>query len=585
MAAILPGWLSMALCMYLVFLVVEPFTVPSSMLALDLVLRVGSTLGAVLAMLLLRRKGVPAGKAHRTACVLGLYVLTVTTLDYLFLQDPFFDFYIQLLLIASGMVLLRADYQLFISVSGLAAWLFAHLATGGALTVEKTLLTFVSLVIGYQSLTIRRRIALDQWERRSQEDETQERLREALQQARKAKELLDIEVAQASSQVSQALDEIIVNREQRARIHRHILHSNRLSAMGRLAGGLAHRLNNRLLVVLGTVDCLADELPAPDDQAALQEIRQAAERGAKLTSQLIPLTGRQHLSPEVVTVNELLEQFQTLLSKTASPLKIENRAGFGSFEVDREAWYQVFSNLIRNADQANAEGQPILFRIVEEDSQLVFSVEDKGPGIPKKFRERIFEPFFTTRGDRGGTGLGLSIVLGLVEQMGGQLTVTSARDGGARFSVAFESAHDTNPNPITSKPRVRKELFQGERVLVVEDDPRVLKVLKRHLQEIGLRVSTARNGVEGLERYSQEPVGLVITDVVMPAMDGPTLVKKLWQRDPDLKVLFTSGYSDARLSHQGIDPETFSFLAKPYTRETLAQSLQAVMLKENSTTN
>lgn len=578
-ANLLPTWFYVSFIMYLAFLVVEPFTMPAALFYRDLLIRMASTLGMGLASLWIHRHQIRAERAELCAGLLGLYIIAVSVVDYILLDDPYFDLYVQLLLIAVGMVTLSLPTAVTVWSTALICWVGAHFDLGERLIHDQVLLTFAALAVGVHSLFLRRRVSTDTWRSLKKEEHSRAELAQALEAAHQAKALLDAEVAQSSSEVSQALEEIVVNREQRHQLHRNLLHSNRLSALGRMAAGLAHRLNNRLLVLMGTVDCLEVDESDPFEKGMVCEVRSAIERGAKLAAQLLPLTGKQHINPEQVSVESLLEQFSTLLKRTEAPLEIRNRTNGLQVFVDREAWFQIVFNLIKNADQVTSKGESILLSIEEQDQGVVFSVEDKGPGVPREFREKIFEPFFTTRGKTGGTGLGLSIVLGLVEQMGGQLSVSSGKGGGARFSVCFDTVDPVKSVDTPKATRSTESTLKGRSVLVVEDDPKVRNILKRYLQDLGLQVDTAHNGLEGLKKFEEKPASIVITDVVMPSMDGPTMARELWRMDPALKVLFTSGYSDARLKEESLQAGSLEFLAKPYTREALVETLQRVLEK------
>lgn len=576
-ANLLPTWFYVSFILYLAFLVVEPFTVAPPLFQQDLLIRLASTLGMGLASLWVHRHQIRPDRAELHAGLLGLYIIAVSTVDYIRLHDQYFDLYMQLLLIAVGMVTLSLPTAVAVWSSALVCWLGAHFYLGEKLIHDQILLTFAALAVGVHSLFLRRRVSTDTWTSLKKEEHSRIELAQALETAHQAKALLDAEVAQASSEVSQALEEIVVNREQRHQLHRSLLHSNRLSALARMAAGLAHRLNNRLLVLMGTVDCLEIDGADPFEKDMVGEVRSAIERGAKLAAQLLPLTGKQHINPEKVSVESLLGQFSTLLKRTAAPLHICNHTQGLQVFVDREAWFQIVFNLLKNADQVTPEGESILLTIQEQDKGVVFSVEDHGPGVPREFREKIFEPFFTTRGKTGGTGLGLSIVLGLVEQMGGQLRVSSGKGGGARFSVCFDTVDPVESINALQAKRGPESALKGQSVLVVEDDPKVRKILKRYLQELGLQVDTAQDGLEGLKKFVEKPASIVITDVVMPSMDGPTMARELWRLDPALKILFTSGYSDARLKEESLQTGSLEFLAKPYTREALVETLHRVL--------
>lgn len=553
----------------------DPWTVPKPYVYEALFIH-----ALAIAVLWRARRAVEAGalpleRSEHAAVLFGISLHCISSLFFILAEDPYYDVYVQLLLIVMGSLLLSPGPSVFLSIMLVSTWLASHLWVYSPVSYEGFLLTCSAALLGIYAVMSRRVVAVEQWERQAAEKQSSTQLAEALEAAEEAGALLKTEVSQASREVVHALDELNLNREERVALHRHLLHSNRLNSLGRLAGGIAHRLNNRLLVLMGTVDNLEMEPYGAEALAAIREVRTAVERGAKLTEQLLPLTGDHLLVPKVCSVDSLIEEFESMLCRTRARLLIENHTRDASILVDSQAWFRIISNLVRNADEASPPGATVRLLVEHRECSILFSVEDQGPGVPAQYREKIFEPFFTTKSQSGGSGLGLAVVLGLAEQMGATVNVSSNRDGGATFSVGFESSQKPEDSKAQRVPVSSQEL-RGQKVLVVEDDPKVLHALENHLLRLGLSVSTASNGEEGLARFAEDPVRLIITDVVMPSMDGPTMVKELWRRDPQLKVLFTSGYSDDRLRQAGID-SGFDFLPKPYNRENLTYSLQKIL--------
>ena len=567
-------WLGFCWFLFWFLLATDPWTVPKPYVDEALLIH-----AVAIAILWRVRRAVEAGalpleRAEQAAVLFGISIQCTSTLFFILAEDPYYDVYVQLLLIVMGSLILSIRSAVFLSTVLVSTWLAAHLWVYSPVSTESFLLTGSAVLLGLYAVTSRRVVAVEQWERQAAEKRSSTELAAALKAAEEAGALLNAEVSQASKEVGHALDQLNLNREERIAVHRHLLHSNRLNSLGRLAGGIAHRLNNRLLVLMGTVDNLEMEPYGPEGMAAIREVRTAVERGAKLTEQLLPLTGDHLLTPKVCSVDSLIQDFESMLCCTRTHLQIENHTREASILVDPQAWFRIISNLVRNADEASDPGKTVRLLVEQRESSILFSVEDQGPGVPAEYREKIFEPFFTTKSRSGGSGLGLAMVLGLAEQMGATVTVSSNRDGGATFSVGFESSRKPQVIEPQQRPVSSAEL-RGQKVLVVEDDPKVLHALENHLLRLGLSVSTASNGEEGLARFEEEPVRLIITDVVMPSMDGPTMVKELWRRDPCLKVLFTSGYSDDRLRQAGIE-SGFEFLPKPYSRENLTHSLQKI---------
>ena len=569
-------WIRLCLVIYVGFLLIEPFTIPPELLSTNLLLRFWSAGLTALGLYLFHRFEPRIQWAHPIAATLGFWVFLVSILDFYFIADPFFDLYIQLVLASTGMVALRYSYYALVTLTLVGGWFATRIWLESPPSLEKCLLVAVAVLIGFQTLRLRRQIMVDQWQNRREEMAERKQLAQALREARESQAILDLEVENRSSDLSEALEGLIYSRTQREKLHRHLLHANRIAAVGRLAGGLAHRLNNQLMVFLGSLDCLSASEPGSERQFLIDELAKAGARGANLTEQLMPLTGKKLLRPKTVSVEALLTEFGTLLGKTEGDFEILNRAPQSSVTVDPNAWFQIFQNLIRNADQANLGQGQVTFSVEQHGDQVIFSVDDEGPGISPKIRARIFEPFFTTREDNGGTGLGLSIVLGLVEQMRGHLSCSTLPDGGSRFSVAFDTKERQPSSPRKSVGNLAGLKLSG-RVLVAEDDPTVRRLLQIQLEALGLRTVAAENGNAALELFRTDTFDLIVTDVVMPEMDGPELIRMVRRESPDTKVLFTSGYSDARLQEAGVDLAQVGFLPKPYNRQVLEEAVREVL--------
>ena len=568
-------WIRFALKLWIIFLVLDPWAIPHD-LPLALAIRVGLISAAYLASKRLTENPPEEQHANKIAMALAGFFFATTSLYYTLFGDPYFDVYIQMLLIANGMLFLSWRPILVAGTLQLAGWVLIHDYMSDPIGLEKIGIVLAAGLIGYHGYKSRRRVITDQWQLQTQEKWLHQELLGALKSAEDTKALLATEMTQTSLEINQAVEQLLSNREQRRRLHSRLLHANRLSSLGRLAAGLAHRLNNKLLVLMGTLELMSHNA-APLDEECFVGIRSALERSASLTERLLPLTGSHHLRLKKCSISELLAKFLPLMKRTDSELQVHLGRVDDSLFIDPDAWYQIVSNLIRNADEVTPSDRNIHLYIEQTEAEISFSIQDGGPGIPQEYREKIFQPFFTTKGKEGGTGLGLSIALGLVEQMNGSLTLSEAEGGGAVFTVTFEAVPEEMPS--STSPRVLKEEFRwhGCKVLVVEDDAEVRSTLQTFLERMGLSVVTASDGQEGLSAYEREPVKLVISDVVMPTMDGPTLVKELWKKNPEIKVLFTSGYSDKRLAESGLEDSSFDFLAKPYSLDTLARHLNRVL--------
>ena len=372
---------------------------------------------------------------------------------------------------------------------------------------------------------------------------------------------------------------------------RMLRHAQRMEAVGRLTGGIAHEYNNLLGIILGYSELFADALP-PDsqDSADIEAIRRAAERGKELTGQLLAFSRQELLEPRRVKVNERVRNLQKLLEHTLGE-DIRLKLVLGDppdVYVDPGALEQVILNLMVNAREAMPTGGVLTLRT--RDTELPNTdqsstpgrhagilVQDTGPGIEADVLEHIFDPFFTTKNFGEGSGLGLSMVDGIVAQSGGRVRVSSAPDEGTTFEVLLpahveEPGADENPMPLSSPGGVRT-------VLVVEDEAPLRRLVCRHLQGAGYNTLSASDAAAALETYEAFPgrVHAVLTDVVMPGQSGVELVAALRERQPKLRVLYMTGYTDASALRHGIDPRRASIIRKPFERSLLLARLAEIL--------
>jgi PAS domain S-box-containing protein len=375
--------------------------------------------------------------------------------------------------------------------------------------------------------------------------------------------------------------------------------TQRLRAVGQLAGGVAHEANNQMLVVLGAVHFLLrrGDLPAAA-QPDLMEIRHAAERTAAITQQLLAFGRRQALKLENIDVNRVVARFEPVLRRTLAEhheLIVDLAANELVVRVDAQQLEQVLLNLTLNARDAMPDGGCLTVRTLltwidpggnpvtaapAEDGAARYAcllVEDTGYGMDAGTLQRAFEPFFTTKGVGQGTGLGLSVVDGIVSQSGGFLRVASAPGKGASFSVFFPLVQaSAPPAPIAAAERL--PAGEGRSLLVVEDEPTVRATAVRTLKEAGYTVHEASQGQEALDILDQQSgsVDLVITDLGMPVMDGHELAKRVRARRPDLPILYMSGY--------GVSGTVSPFLPKPFSPDELIQRVAKVLAAGNRAT-
>ncbi len=370
----------------------------------------------------------------------------------------------------------------------------------------------------------------------------------------------------------------------------------KLEALGRLAGGVAHDINNMMTVVSGCAEMLLDGLSPEDPRRELAEqIKVAGDRSADITRQLLAFSRRQILKAGVVDLNAIVGDLGPMLNRLIREdvhMRVVAAPVACGVRVDRIQIEQVIINLAVNARDAMPEGGTLTVEtgVVELDTTCTFrapeiapgpyallAISDTGVGMDPDTRRQIFEPFFTTKEIGRGTGLGLATVYGIVKQSGGFIYVYSEPGHGTTFKVYL---------PLVSEPLAAAALVpvapqaagQGEHVLLVEDDESVRRIARLLLERSGYSVTAAADGHEALGLVAQglRPA-LLLTDAVMPGMNGRTLAERMAKEIPGLKVLFMSGYTHDGALRQGIFTEDVAFVQKPFTAEQLASSVRRVL--------
>lgn len=381
--------------------------------------------------------------------------------------------------------------------------------------------------------------------------------------------------------------------------------SQKMQAIGQLAGGVAHDFNNVLTAIIGFSDLLlAKHRPTDPAFADIMNIKQNANRAANLVRQLLAFSRRQTLRPEVLSLTDVLSDLGNLLGRLLGEkieLKVVHGRELGLVKVDINQFEQVVINLAVNARDAMPNGGTLTVRtsnVSVEESQAVHpsllpaaeyvlcEVIDTGTGIPPEILDKIWEPFFSTKEVGKGTGLGLSTVYGIIKQTGGFIFCTSKIGKGTTFSI-FLPRHRPNP-AAEAGPREEKEEKKEARradltgkgtILLVEDEDAVRAFASRALASRGYTVLEADSGARALEVFTEKGGGidLVISDVVMPEMDGPTLLKELRKRGVTTKIIFISGYAEDAFQKNLEGEEDFAFLPKPFSLKQLAEAVKDVM--------
>jgi two-component system, cell cycle sensor histidine kinase and response regulator CckA len=372
--------------------------------------------------------------------------------------------------------------------------------------------------------------------------------------------------------------------------------AQKMDAIGRLAGGVAHDFNNVLSVILSYSEMLLTELkpgePMRDD---IEEIRRAGKRAADLTRQLLMFSRQQVLEPKVLDLNEVLATMDKMLQRILGAdvdLMSLPAARLGKVRVDPSSIEQVIMNLVINARDAMPRGGKLTMETgnvildeayakghvgVKAGPHVMLAVTDTGTGIDKATMARMFEPFFTTKESGKGTGLGLSTVFGIAQQSGGSVWVYSELGKGTTFKVYLPLAEGALvPSRTTPPPGA---LQGSETILLVEDDDHVRVVARGILHKNGYSVMEARNAGEAILQSERYPgtIHLLITDVVMPQMSGPDLAKRLTATRPDMKVLCMSGYTDDSILRHGVLEAHLAYLQKPLTPESLTAKVRTVL--------
>jgi signal transduction histidine kinase/FixJ family two-component response regulator len=380
---------------------------------------------------------------------------------------------------------------------------------------------------------------------------------------------------------------------------RQLVQSQKLEAVGRLAGGISHDFNNLLTVIIGysgiTLRQLSQDHPL---RRNLEEIVRASERAASLTRQLLAFSRKQVMQPKVFDVNSVVTELEKMLQRMIGEdieLRVNLQPDLANIKADPVQLEQVIMNLVVNARDAMPKGGKLSIETsniyldqtyandhmsVEPGKYVMLAISDTGCGMSKETRQRIFEPFFTTKAAGKGTGLGLSMVYGIVKQSGGNIWVYSEEDRGTTFKIYFPQV--TTQAEEYHRVETRIEAPRGsETILLVEDADWVRKLARQVLEEAGYRVleaSSADAAIRIIETsHNGTKVDLVLTDVIMPGMSGNDMSKQLLVSRPHLPVLYMSGYTDDAIVQHGVLEPGINFIQKPFSPDALALKVRQVL--------
>jgi signal transduction histidine kinase/CheY-like chemotaxis protein len=411
-------------------------------------------------------------------------------------------------------------------------------------------------------------------------------------------QLLEKRVEERTGQLNAAYESLKAEVAERERIQRQMVQIQKMEAVGRLAGGIAHDFNNILLVISGYSELL---LTGKNMDAGhldfLGEIQKAGVRGASLTRQLLTFSRRQVIEPKVFNLNDTVDSMIGMLVRLIGEdikFEVKKSGNVENIRADVSQVEQVIMNLVINARDAMPNGGQLLLETsslvlkapliydggeIEPNRYTLLTIRDSGTGMTPDVKARMFEPFFTTKPEGKGTGLGLATSFGIIQQCGGFITCDSLPGRGTTFQVFLPRPE---ANALLSKTgRLSSASPRGkETILLVEDDAAVRKLAARMLQDLGYHVLEAEDGLEALALVQSRSlllIDLLVTDVVMPNMNGRELSERLVRLRPEIKCLLMSGHTDDVLIHRGVLDQQTLFLQKPFTPQQLAKRVREVL--------
>ncbi len=382
----------------------------------------------------------------------------------------------------------------------------------------------------------------------------------------------------------------------RKQLEEQLRHSQKMEAIGQLAGGIAHDFNNLLTVIEGYIDLLQNVMKHEGKTATyVMQIKKATDRAVALTRQLLTFSRRQILQPKVLDINQNIRDLSVMLQRLIGEnieLITDLETGIWPIKADPHQIEQVIMNLIVNARDAMPDGGKLIIktRAMQLDSSynrlhpdvkmgdyVLLSIADTGVGMSAEVRERIFEPFFTTKEKGKGTGLGLATVYGIVKQSNGHIYVYSEPGKGTTFKIYFPAVHTRKVARNTHKNN-KKSKGKGEKILVVEDEYLVRELIVDTLKNIGYQVIEASNGDQAIKifREHRNEIDLILTDLIMPGINGKKLMEIINGEAPDMQFLIMSGYDDNAISKHGLLEAGINYIQKPFSPKTLAEKLQEV---------
>ena len=547
---------------------------------------------------------------HLASAVLAFAVLGQIMVTTLYGLNPLFTYFVAILLIASASSILATGWAVAIAAVEIATW---GVVAGQVLTDEQLKLNWLVMLTSAAVATIvhvgrrrsrtrilelragdaRRELALQRAlaetvELRAGDAQRELALQHALAEAGEARRELDRKVEERTAALRNELSE-------REQLEAQLRHAQKLEAVGRLAGGIAHDFNNLLTVIrLSHTTYFAPGASSDEIAHAMRDASDATDRAAALTHDLLAFARKQTLERATVAVADVLGSVERMARRAdEATIRVEVRAApdIGDVLADRHQIEQVLLNLAING--CDAMGDRGTLSIAADAIELTaaaaerhrlrpgryvrIAVSDTGTGIDEATRRSLFEPFFTTKEVGRGTGLGLAVAHGIVTQHGGEIEVDTELGKGSTFTVFLPCVPGAS-QPIVVAAAQPEVASARETVLIVEDEPAVRRAVQRNLERLGFRVLIANDGEDALRMVeSLAGIDLLLSDVVMPGIDGPELACRLRAKWPDLPVLFVTGYSADRLARSGAVGPHDRVLEKPYRLAELTQTIRQML--------
>jgi signal transduction histidine kinase/ActR/RegA family two-component response regulator len=452
---------------------------------------------------------------------------------------------------------------------------------------------FGTLATAFNEMVVKVGDSQEELERKVQERTSE--LEKANRQLERFSESNALKRSQAEKERMEAVEALRSSEQQ-------LQQAQKLEAVGRLAGGIAHDFNNLLTVIMGYSGLLMRSKVEKQTRERIEEINKAANRASSLTRQLLAFSRKQVLKPEVLDINSLVESTGKMLRRLIGEdveVITSLKPGVGKINADPGQIEQVLINLVVNARDAMTDGGKITIETANVDldpaysdmhitvtpgSYVMLAVSDTGIGMDAETKSRIFEPFFTTKEVGKGTGLGLSMIYGIVKQSGGNIWVYSEPKKGTTFKVYLPRVRaESNETVSVSKQPEVPPALATETILLVEDEEMVRKLASDILRDKGYQVLLAKTGEEAIricKDYGGQ-IHLMLTDVVMPEMNGRKLAECVSHIQQDMKVVYMSGYTDDSIIHHGVLKPGTNFIEKPFTAETLTSKIRQVLKKSS----